>query len=238
MKVLELFAGTHSVGKVAKELGHQVLSLDLKNADINCDILKWDFSQYKVGEFDYIHASPECWSFCPLRKTFYGKPLKIHNPNWKEERNVLFNENLYFQDQLLYGVPLLEKTLEIIDYFKPKYFTIENPAGGDMKNYINDISFTDINYCKYGFPYKKPTRIWNNFEFVGEKCENNCNFIYNKVHLQTIGKAALRNKTKHITSVEGIKGGGQDKKERYRIPPLLIHAWFEKMREKEDKYKK
>ena len=39
MRVLELFSGTHSVGKVAKELGYEVLSLDMDgNADINIDI--------------------------------------------------------------------------------------------------------------------------------------------------------------------------------------------------------
>ena len=42
MHLLELFSGTSSVGKVAKSLGYNVISLDLKNADINCDILSWD----------------------------------------------------------------------------------------------------------------------------------------------------------------------------------------------------
>ena len=40
MKVLELFSGTKSVGKVAEQLGYEVTSLDLKNADINTDILR------------------------------------------------------------------------------------------------------------------------------------------------------------------------------------------------------
>ena len=39
MKLLELFSGTGSVGKVAKELGYDVVSLDLKDANINTDIL-------------------------------------------------------------------------------------------------------------------------------------------------------------------------------------------------------
>ena len=39
MKLFELFSGTGSGGKVAKELGYEVVSLDLKNADINADNL-------------------------------------------------------------------------------------------------------------------------------------------------------------------------------------------------------
>ncbi len=40
MKMLELFAGTGSVGKVAKELGHAVVSLDQDmEADIQADIM-------------------------------------------------------------------------------------------------------------------------------------------------------------------------------------------------------
>ena len=39
MNLLELFCGTGSVGTIAKSLGYNVISLDLKNADINCDIL-------------------------------------------------------------------------------------------------------------------------------------------------------------------------------------------------------
>ena len=43
MKLLELFSGTKSVGKVAEQLGYDVTSLDLKDADINTDILGWDY---------------------------------------------------------------------------------------------------------------------------------------------------------------------------------------------------
>ena len=42
MNLLELFSGTKSVGTIAKSLGFNVISLDLKNADINTDILEWD----------------------------------------------------------------------------------------------------------------------------------------------------------------------------------------------------
>ena len=57
MNVLALFSGTKSVGAIAKSLGFNVISLDLKNADINIDILKWDNKQFDRNHFDFIWSS-------------------------------------------------------------------------------------------------------------------------------------------------------------------------------------
>jgi hypothetical protein len=46
MKLLELSSRTGSVGTVAKDMGWDVVSLDLKGADINCDILQWKYKKY------------------------------------------------------------------------------------------------------------------------------------------------------------------------------------------------
>ena len=61
MRVLELFSGTHSVGKVCKDLGYEVVSLDLTNADINIDILKWDYkTAFKPGDWAKIKMFWRC----------------------------------------------------------------------------------------------------------------------------------------------------------------------------------
>ena len=49
MKLLELFSGTKSVGNVAERLYYEVISLDLQKADINCNIIDWDYTTYPVG---------------------------------------------------------------------------------------------------------------------------------------------------------------------------------------------
>ena len=102
MKLLELFSGTQSVGKVARELGWEVVSLDLKDADINTDILKWDYeTQYKPKHFDMVHASPPCTEYS-IAKTTAPRDIPAANK-------------------------IVQKTLEIIHYLDPIYYVIENP---------------------------------------------------------------------------------------------------------------
>ena len=70
MKVLELFAGTQSVGKVARELGFEVVSLDRDmDADIKTDIMDWDFKQYEPKHFQIIWASPPCTEYSRAKTT-------------------------------------------------------------------------------------------------------------------------------------------------------------------------
>ena len=45
MQMLELFSGTKSVSRVFESLGWECVSLDLKNASIETNILDWDNTQ-------------------------------------------------------------------------------------------------------------------------------------------------------------------------------------------------
>jgi hypothetical protein len=212
MKCLELFSGTHSVGKVLENQGHSVVSLDIKDATINTNILDWDYTIFPKDHFDYIHASPPCDTFSICRKSWIGRELKAH-------KGQVFTKELLIKDQEEIGVPILNKTLEIIKYFNPKYFTIENPQTGDMKNYITDIPYTDVDYCMYGLPYKKRTRIWNNFDFKGKLCNKECGYISNGRHASNCGQF---NK-KYTSKINNFTNTSL--RERYRIPEDLIKAW-------------
>ena len=65
MKILELFAGSRSFGKIAEIMGHQVYSSDINNFEkinyvtdiLNFDVKKIDFIP------DVIWASPPCTCF-------------------------------------------------------------------------------------------------------------------------------------------------------------------------------
>ena len=59
MRLLELFSGAQSVGKVAREMGYEVVCLDRDmDADIKCNIMDWDYKALEPGTFDVIWASP------------------------------------------------------------------------------------------------------------------------------------------------------------------------------------
>jgi site-specific DNA-cytosine methylase len=210
MRVLELFSGTGSVSKVCKELGYEVFSLDLKGADINVDILNWNYKTYPVGHFDIIWASPPCDTFSQLRKIWYGRKLKCHTE--------IFSKELEMRDRETIGLPILKKTEEIINYFQPALWFIENPKTGAMKQYI-DRPFFDVDYCMYGdFGYKKSTRIWSNKkDFNPLVCDGNCDNMIDGKHKLTMCASRKRNQ-------DYIRGGGNNRNDRYRIPEKLIKS--------------
>ena len=209
MRLLDLFSGTHSVGKIAKCKGFEVTSLDLDDADICCDILEWDYTQYPPGYFDVIWASPPCNTFSRVRRCNVG-------------RNGFTHESIQF-DMMNIGVPILRKTEEIIEYFKPTLWYIENPQTGLMKDFINvNFPFFDVDYCKYtDWGYRKRTRIWyggtihNVFNFKPRVCKKDCGYIVNGRHIKDVtGSKKGRNNTG--------QGGGNNRAPRYRIPPILV----------------
>jgi len=186
MKVLELFSGTHSIGKVCKEHSYEVVSLDRDigakcpfgtdyESDIHIqeDIMTWDYKKdFKVGEFDLITASPVCAWWSMLRNSNLGRKMKGYGEK--------FTQKDIENDITKYGEPMVDKVFEIIDYFNPTHWWIENPKTGRMKEYINDlIPFYDVDYCKYSdFGYQKRTRFWTNIEgFKPKICHSDCDSI-------------------------------------------------------------
>lgn len=257
VKVLELFSGTHSIGIECEKKGWDVVSLDrdlgpkAKFCDYECknhimeDIMTWDYKIFKPGEFDIITSSPVCLWWSQLRKTWIGRRSKKIHPGG----DIITMQHLE-NDIKEFGEPMVDKVREIIDYFKPKYYWIENPQTSKMKNYITDLPYYDVDYCKYcDWGYKKKTRIWTNIEgFKPKICKNDCeNMVFigtQKVHkinlasndviivdgkLIRCNSKVLRQKYK-----EEIKQARKDRPkietsryERYRIPGRLINELFD-----------
>jgi len=99
------------------------------------------------------------------------------------------------------GLPILRKTEEVINYFQPQYYFIENPQTGKMKLYI-DKPYYDVDYCKYAdWGYRKRTRIWTNLTlFVPKTCKRDCNSMDGNRHMKDVSitftlKQKYRNST-------------------------------------------
>lgn len=154
MKVLELFAGSRSIGKVCDELGHEVFSSDWKPFDgINyaVDINVFDVNQVPFIP-DMIWASPPCTTFSVAS---IGK-------HWD------MNRRPKTQDALM-GLQILTKTMNIIEYFLEKnpnlLWYVENPRGMMRKMEIWELHAHirhTVTYCQYGDTRMKPTDIWTN----------------------------------------------------------------------------
>ena len=196
MKLLELFSGTGSVGRVARDLGFGVISLDLKNANINTDILRWDYKQFDVGEFDVIWGSPPCTE-CSRAKTVGVRKIDYANS-------------------------IVLKTLEIIDYFKPTWWVVENLRTGLLKeqSFMSGLSYYDVDYCKYGLNYRKRTGLWTNITTWKPKplCCGDCGKVANGKHLETAQRLPSGKKSDWG---EGYIKRKQD--ELYKVPTNLVN---------------
>ena len=73
-RLLELFAGTGSVGKAFTAQGWSVVGLDITAGHaIQTDILDGNYTAYEPGYFDAIHASPPCTQYS-IARTNSKKP--------------------------------------------------------------------------------------------------------------------------------------------------------------------
>lgn len=154
MKILELFAGSRSVGKVAERRGHQVLSSDLepfKDIALVGDVRKLNCFELAEFEPDMVWASPPCTFFSVASIGHHWNP--DHTPK---------------SENALVGVEIVEATSFIIRFLKrlnpDLIYYIENPRGKLRK--LDCIQWTQqrdtVTYCQYGDTRMKPTDIWHN----------------------------------------------------------------------------
>jgi hypothetical protein len=199
--ILELFSGTHSAGKVAAELNYNVISVDICDykgkypPTHKTDIMSFDYKQYPRDHFTAVWGSPPCIYYSKLQHSWYGR---------KKKDGIYTKEK--HQAEMVISDAWVKRTLEIIDYFKPKKWVIENPRTGYLKtrDFMQGIPYVDVDYCRYSdWGYKKETRLWTNVEFEGKICNKQCGNMNGKKHKR---ECSRNNNTL----------------DRYRVPPNLI----------------
>jgi len=217
IKVLELFSGTGSVGKCCNQLGWESVSVDMiLPADHKVDIMDFDYKQYPKDYFDIVWASPPCTNYSKLQDGWLGRMRKgeIYT---KEIQEKEMNED----DKLVL------KTFEIIDYFNPEYWFVENPASSKMKDriFMKDKPFYLVDYCMYSdWGYRKRTRIWTNKkDWENKLCDKKCGNMVGDLHKTNLGNAD-RIKRANILNVN--KYNTTTQQDRYRIPEDLIFSLF------------
>jgi len=160
MRLLELFCGTKSVGKVAQDRNWEIISLDFNpkfDATHTEDILTWDYTIYPPHHFDVIWASPDCrtWSFATGGKY--------------RRKDSIFGLNNEHQAEATMGNEMINKVIEILQYFQPPVWYIENPRGlltyyPPFNQFLEEIGGKRglVYYGNYGHGCPKPTHIWTN----------------------------------------------------------------------------
>lgn len=196
MKILELFAGSRSIGRVAENIGHEVFSVDIKDFE-GIDLIQ-DIEFLKPEQIpfipDVIWASPPC-------TTYSIAAISTHRDNGVPKTDFAAKS-----DRMILNV------LSLIKHFNCIYF-IENPRGYLRKMmFMRGLPRVTVWYCQYGDTRAKPTDIWS----------NNIYSIFNRKGWCPLPECYNGNKFCHHESApRGSKTGTQGLKnnyERSKIP--------------------
>ncbi len=152
MKILELFAGSRSIGKVAEELGHEVFSVDWNDfdgVDLQIDIEKLTIDDVPFIP-DMIWASPDCTTYSIAAISTHRAFRILPKTDYAFECDKV---NIHFLD-------LIDKWCDINP---DMYYFIENPRGM-MRHmpFMQKHNRHTVWYCQYGDDRAKPTDIWTN----------------------------------------------------------------------------
>lgn len=214
MKVLELFAGTRSIGKAFERRGHKVFSVEWDKKHPNIDLYA-DIGQLSASEIFEMFGRPDvCWASPDCSS--YSLAAISHHRNGIEPKT----EYAKFCDAV--NSHLMDLILEL----NPQYYFIENPVGMMkkmpwLKAFLERTGGKEyrVHYCQYSDPWKdekgiehkprcKPTNIFTNHPYPdflpichrGDPCH----------------EAAPRGSK---TGTQGLKGSV----ERSRIPDRLCN---------------
>jgi site-specific DNA-cytosine methylase len=200
MKLLDLFSGRKTISKNIGDKFDEIVTVDNNpryEPTVCMNILDWDYTIYPPGTFDVIWACPPSTEYSMLKNN-----------------NVLMGAKPELADELVL------KAFEIIDYFKPRRWFLENPQAGLLKSrpFIGNLPYYDFDYCRFtNWGYKKRTRIWTNVKFNDVLCQGQeiCPNMEGKYHKVSFGGQG-RSKNHKYKSISTSKV--------YEVPASLLVA--------------
>lgn len=157
MNVLELFSGTGTLSRIARERGHETLTVDIDpmaRPDILADIRDLsmnDIIHYDGGDFwpDFIWASPPCQKFSIAR---------VYD-NWAYVDEIPIPTS----EAAIDAIWTVKHTLRLIENLEPVIWILENPVGMLSKMpFMGRYEVVKITQCQYGKENQKPTHLWGN----------------------------------------------------------------------------
>ena len=180
--LLELFSGTGSVGRVWREKGHKVVSVDLDpryNPEVCEDILTWDYKALETPDF--------IWASCPCEQYSCARTRA------KTPRNFELAD------------ALVARTIEIIKYFQARNpelgWFVENPDSSLL--WSRAVAWdlyprVRLDYCQYppGPGYRKRTKIATNIHWTPKAlCDpSTCPYCVDGRHILSAQRGPVRDK--------------------------------------------
>lgn len=204
IKVLELFAGSRSIGKAAEAQGLEVFSVDVKQWG-NIDLVK-DINNLELKDVPFV---PDIvWSGTPCTTYSIAAISHHRNPDFSPKTDFAF-----FCDEMNIRVnKLIEDWLKL----NPNLlWYIENPRGALRKMpFMQPFDRTTVWYCQYGDNRAKPTDIFTNNLFS----------LFNPEGWQPRPECWNGRKNCHDLAPRGSRTGTQglkDNHERSKMPEQL-----------------
>lgn len=157
MRVLDLFAGLKGWSEPWEGRGHDIITLDNDpkfNCDITVNILEFDYKM--LPKIDVILASPPCEKFSTM-----GFQYGWFDQFWRDGKWA----TVPMTPEAELALELVERTVQIIKYFGPRWWVIENPKALLRKTDVIPEAWgpNEIWYCHYGEHRAKPTDLWGHF---------------------------------------------------------------------------
>lgn len=141
--IISLFDYSGEWSKWYRINGFRVIQIDIK---LGLSIYDFDYKSIARDLVKGIIAAPPCTDF------------SVSGAQYWQQKDA--------DGRTAKSVALVKKTLEIIDFFNPEFWALENPVGRLPKLVpeLQDYGPFYFNPCDYGDPWTKKTGLWGSFK--------------------------------------------------------------------------